>query len=57
MKVSDTILRASKRVELGIFLFLAAFLAPLVTFLLISGYGFVVWVWHMIHGPPGPAAS
>jgi nitrate reductase NapE len=57
MSASETSLRAGKRLELGIFLFLAAFLAPLVTILLVSGYGFVVWVWHMIHGPPGPAAS
>jgi periplasmic nitrate reductase NapE len=57
MSASDTSLRASKRRELGTFVFLAAFLAPLVTLLLICGYGFVVWVWHMIHGPPGPAVS
>ena len=55
MSVSETNLRADRRRELGVFLFLVAVLAPLLTFLLASGYGFLVWIWQMIHGPPGPA--
>jgi periplasmic nitrate reductase NapE len=54
MSVSQTNLRADRYRELGAFLFLAAVLAPLLTFLLVSGFGFLVWIWHMIHGPPGP---
>jgi periplasmic nitrate reductase NapE len=56
MNFSETNLRAETRGELRVFLFLAAVFAPLVTFLLVSGYGLLVWIWHMIHGPPGPAA-
>jgi nitrate reductase NapE len=56
MSASGTNLRADRRREVGVFLFLAVVLAPLLTFLLTSGYGLVVWIWYMIHGPPGPAA-
>lgn len=56
MNISGTNLRADKRRELGVFLLLVVVLAPLLTFLLASGYGFLVWIWQMIHGPPGPAA-
>jgi nitrate reductase NapE len=57
MNASESRHRAAKRREIRIFLFLAGVLAPLLTFLLVSSYGLLVWIWHMIHGPPGPAAS
>jgi periplasmic nitrate reductase NapE len=56
MSIPEVTLRAARRRELGAFLLLAAVLAPFVTFLLVSAYGLVVWIWYMIHGPPGPAA-
>jgi nitrate reductase NapE len=37
-----------------VFLFLALVLAPLLAVLFVAGYGFVVWIWQMIVGPPGP---
>jgi len=56
MSISEANFRATRRRELSVFLFLAAVLAPLLTFLLVSLYGLLVWIWHMTHGPPGPAA-
>jgi periplasmic nitrate reductase NapE len=56
MSIPEVTLRAARRRELGAFLLLAAVLAPFLTFLLVSAYGLVVWIWYMIHGPPGPAA-
>lgn len=43
---------ASRFEELGTFLFLAIVLAPLMTFLLVGTYGFVVWMSQLLLGPP-----
>lgn len=45
--------RAGKRRELGAFLFLTVVLFPVLAVLIVSGYGFAVWVTQMIFGPPG----
>ena len=42
-----------RRLELRAFLFLTVVLFPLLSVLLVSGYGFAVWIWQMIFGPPG----
>ena len=42
-----------RRRELRVFLFLTVVLFPLLSVLLVSGYGFAVWIWQMIFGPPG----
>ncbi|MCK7592671.1 periplasmic nitrate reductase, NapE protein [Pseudomarimonas salicorniae] len=39
--------------ELRAFLFITVFLFPLLSVLLVSGFGFAVWIWQMIFGPPG----
>ncbi len=41
-----------KRRELAVFLFLTLMLAPLIAVLVVAGFGFVVWVYQMIAGPP-----
>ncbi|WP_345782119.1 periplasmic nitrate reductase, NapE protein [Luteimonas endophytica] len=43
----------SRRRELQVFLFLTVVLFPVLAVLLVSGFGFVVWIWQMIFGPPG----
>lgn len=43
-----------KRHELRLFVFLIVFLFPLLTFAAVGGYGFLVWMSHLIMGPPGP---
>jgi len=39
--------------ELAAFLFLTVFLAPIFAVLLVAAWGFVVWVFQMVAGPPG----
>ena len=42
-----------KTIERRSFLFLVVFLAPIVSVIVIGGYGFVVWISQLIFGPPG----
>ncbi len=42
-----------KRHEVWLFAFLIVLLFPLVTFLVVGGYGFGVWMWQAFMGPPG----
>ncbi len=44
----------SKRSELLGFLFLTVVLAPVMTIVIVGGYGFAVWMYQLIAGPPGP---
>jgi nitrate reductase NapE len=39
--------------ELSAFLFLTVFLAPGVAIALVGSYGFVIWMYQLIAGPPG----
>lgn len=43
----------SKTRELGGFLFLTVVLAPAVTIAIVGGYGFAIWMYQLIAGPPG----
>lgn len=45
----------SKRRELAAFLFLTVVLAPAVTLAVVVGYGFAVWMFQVLAGPPGPS--
>lgn len=40
--------------EIAAFLLLTAVLMPLLAVGVVGGYGFAVWTWQMIAGPPGP---
>lgn len=39
--------------ELRAFLFLSVVLAPVVAVGVVSGYGFLVWMYQLVAGPPG----
>jgi nitrate reductase NapE len=39
--------------ELLSFLFLSVVLAPFIAGIVITGYGFLVWMFQLIAGPPG----
>jgi nitrate reductase NapE len=54
LRVSAQHTDGGKRSELAVFAFLAIVLAPILSVLIVGGYGFLVWIWQMIHGPPGP---
>ncbi len=44
-----------KREETRLYIFLIVFLFPMLSVVLVSGYGFAVWIIQMIFGPPGPS--
>lgn len=43
-----------RRSEFRAFLFLAVVLAPLLSILIVGGYGFAIWLYQIFAGPPGP---
>ena len=43
-----------RRRELIVFLVLTLLLAPALAVITVGGYGFGVWMYQMIAGPPGP---
>ncbi|HRO50353.1 MAG TPA: periplasmic nitrate reductase, NapE protein [Hyphomicrobium sp.] len=43
-----------RRAELSVFFLLAVIIWPVISVALIGGYGFVVWMWQIVFGPPGP---
>ena len=51
--VSDTDHKKSTRRELSAFLFLTVVLAPAITVAIVGGYGFAVWMYQLVNGPPG----
>jgi nitrate reductase NapE len=38
--------------ELRAFLFLAVLMAPILSVVIVGGYGFIVWMSQLIYGPP-----
>lgn len=43
---------ARKRREVRLFLFLTVVLFPVLAIGIVAGYGFLVWMWQLISGPP-----
>jgi nitrate reductase NapE len=39
--------------ELRSFLFLSVIMAPILAVVIVSGYGFLVWMFQLFAGPPG----
>jgi len=46
--------RSSRRRELITFLVLAFGIWPVVAVGVVGGYGFLVWMFQIVYGPPGP---
>ena len=44
-----------RRREVLLFLFLAVFIWPFIAVGVVSGWGFLVWMYYIFTGPPGPA--
>ena len=42
-----------KTEEFRSWLFLAVVMAPVLAVLIVSGYGFIVWMTQLLMGPPG----
>ncbi|AMO25044.1 hypothetical protein GCM10027034_05190 [Ramlibacter solisilvae] len=47
----------TKAQELRSFLFLSVVMAPAIAGIIIAGYGFLVWMYQLFAGPPGPAGG
>ena len=47
---------ATRREELRMFLLLTVVLAPVLAVMVVGGYGFLVWMYQLVAGPPGPPA-
>jgi nitrate reductase NapE len=45
-------MQAEQRRELAVFIFLTFVLAPILAVIIVAGYGFVVWIYQIIAGPP-----
>ncbi len=43
-----------KRGEMHVFLLLAVVLVPVISVLMVGGFGLIVWIYQLIAGPPGP---
>lgn len=58
MDKPDTIQAGSpkdeKRRELALFLIVTLVIFPMLAVCIVGGYGFAVWIYQMIAGPPGP---
>ena len=52
--VASEPLKAARRRELLAFLVLAFGIWPIVAVGVVGGYGFLVWMWQIVFGPPGP---
>lgn len=44
---------STRQEEIRSFTFLTVVMVPVLTGLLIAGYGFLVWIYQMFAGPPG----
>ena len=44
----------TKRAEIVAFLTLAVLIWPVVAVGIVGGYGFLVWMFQLVIGPPGP---
>jgi len=43
----------TRRGERRVFIFIAVILFPLLSVILVGGYGFSIWMLQLIFGPPG----
>ena len=41
-----------RKIELRTFLFLTVFLAPILSVMIVGGFGFIVWMMQIVYGPP-----
>jgi nitrate reductase NapE len=49
---SDDPLQEQKKKEWRLFVFIIVFLFPLLSIALVGGYGFAIWMYQLLMGPP-----
>ena len=52
MENKDALNPQRKKEELRSFLFLTAVMVPVLSVIVVGGYGFLVWMYQLIGGPP-----
>lgn len=52
--VTATTEAPSRREEITAFIVLAILIWPILAVAVVGGYGFLVWMWQIVFGPPGP---
>ena len=50
--MTETVDSPTKKRELTVFFFLTLILAPVLAVIIVAGYGFCVWMYQIIMGPP-----
>jgi periplasmic nitrate reductase NapE len=53
-KQADREAPPSRRQELFMFALLAILIWPVIAVAVVGGYGFLVLIWQLVFGPPGP---
>ncbi|MBR2171970.1 MULTISPECIES: periplasmic nitrate reductase, NapE protein [unclassified Sphingopyxis] len=43
----------TRKRELRLFLFMTVVLFPVLAVITVAAYGFLVWMWQLLNGPPG----
>lgn len=56
VRVTETF-KARRRKELIAFVALAVFLAPVIAVASVGGFGFAIWMYQVVAGPPGSSGS
>jgi len=51
---ANTSPETGRKQELRLFLFLVILLFPILAVAIVGGYGFLVWMFQVFAGPPGP---
>ncbi len=52
LRAYNIAMQIEKRRELTVFIFLTFVLAPILAVIIVAGYGFAVWMYQLIAGPP-----
>lgn len=50
--MTDSVESPTKKREFMVFFFLAFVLAPILAVIIVAGYGFCVWMYQIVMGPP-----
>lgn len=53
----DRAILSGKRGEQVVFALLAVIIWPFIAVGIVGGYGFLVWMYQLLSGPPGPPAG
>lgn len=46
--------RSTRGTEFRAFLLISIVMAPVLAVIVVAGYGFLVWMFQLLAGPPGP---